>query len=279
MKRHLTLYSVIVAACVLIIGGVISLVARQSAIGQTTADLIAARLVTLGVQVKSVRVTGVTLLNVEITYVEERTPTQISDKALWDGLLVEHVAKMAYIDGATLGSYTVIEVDPTGKEISKGTAYLRSDQMTGLLKVDPTLPPLDDTATQTRLTKRFNTYGLPIKTLSVSSGGAARTNTQVIELILVSSSLQDTNKVINQLVPSVLRDTRMANSNGDARIAILRFKVLDSEGTLLMHYLLDLEAGVEMFTFAPGVNAEWFPHPLSTSPTPTSPLSSPLQAP
>jgi hypothetical protein len=273
MKHNFRLFSA-VAATWLLVAGCASASTPAPAAGQATVDRISKRLAGLGVPVRSVRVTSTAPLAVEITFMEARSPTQVSDQVLWDGFVVERVAMLAYLDGDPLSSYKIIEVNPKGDYVGSSTQNLFPNQPSQQLKSSEVFPVIDDAATRTRLLTRLNTYGLPVTTLSVRSGGVARPNTQVVELHLTAASIDAANRVINTLVPSVTIDARKANGTGEARVAILRLKVYDTKGTLLVHYIHDLETGVEMGNNAPGIEATWYPQPL-----PIGPVNSPLPTP
>jgi hypothetical protein len=140
------------------------------------------------------------------------------------------------------------------------------------------LTAVDNAATRDLLTKHLDTQGLQISALTVTSGSVLRSNEQLVELHLTAASLQAANKVLSMLILSLHKNLIIANQATGTRIVVLRLKVLNADGTLLLHYISDMEVGMDVFSYADGVDASWYPQPMSR-PTAISPLNSPLSMP
>jgi hypothetical protein len=264
-----------VALCAIIAVAVVAFATRPAAPEQSAGDVLTARLVKLGVPVRSVVVTSQSPLRVTITYTTDCSANKVADVDLWNDWLVNRVAMLSYLDGLPLACYKVVEVNPKGEETASGDGSLSPTMPSQQLKVGAVLSPVDDAATRTRLVKTINTQGLPIAALIVTSGGAVRPNTQLVELHLIAPSPQATTKVLNLLLGSLHQGLDLANQNSGTRIAVLRLKVIQPDGTLLFHFISDLEASMNIFASANGVDAG-YPRPAER---PTSPLNSPLPTP
>ena len=276
MKRRLIFIAVAVAIVILSIAVAADVIYRQSDSAQVTSDWISSRLTAWGVPVQSVRVTGTTAQQVEIILPVERSPIKVNDLSLWRTFLVERVCRLAYIAGRPINSYTTTIVDTKGVQLSSATTFLHPDMFDQLVKASAAQAPLDDAATRDRLIKLFSKFSLPVTGLTVTSGGLTAANLQFVELIQTAPNAQAANQVVNDLMPTLIHTAHQVNKDGDARMAIFSFKLNDTGGTLLVYYLIDEETGLEMWTYAPMIDAHWFPHPAPAGTATIGPLDSPL---
>jgi hypothetical protein len=278
MNRNFRVIAVSVAFCAIVVTAVVAFTIRQSMPGPPAGDVLTSRLVKLGVPIQSVVVTSQSPLRVTIIITTDRTQDKVSDVNLWNVWLVKRVATLSYLNGLPIASYRVIEVNPKGEQTSSGEGFLNPSIPSQQLKVGEVLSPVDDAATRDWLAKHLDTQGLPITALTVTSGIVVRPNEQFVELHLTATSLQGANKVLSPLIISLHKSLDTANQNGGTRIVVLRLKVFDADWTLLLHYVSDFEAGMDVFSYADGVDASWYPEPANT-PTVISPLNSPIPPP
>jgi hypothetical protein len=146
-------------------------------------------------------------------------------------------------------------------------------------KVGTVLPAVNDRATWDWLSQpqHLDTGGLPMRAITVTSGGAVRANTQFVEIHLTAKSVKDANDVLSKLITSLRKNIDEANQVSGTHIAVLRLKVLGANGEPLFHFIRDMDIGTDVFSYADGIDAG-YPSPAQTS-TPISPLTSPQPTP
>ncbi|MEP0826404.1 MAG: hypothetical protein HRF40_13050, partial [Nitrososphaera sp.] len=127
---------------------------------------------------------------------------------------------------------------------------------------------LDDAKTKDVVAQNLNLHGLTLTSLTIAPSFTAVTHNQLLTLEVSTSpvSSKTDSEQINAFVMNLNPQLKEINSRYDTRIVIVRAEIKDSEGKILVDYMLDTELGKQSSWVADGIEGAWFspPAPLRT---------------
>jgi len=247
---------------------IIAVSVRLQGNAQTDGQPLKERLVGLGLPVKSVAVTKQTPLQYEVTLQSTSSDGKLDHNDQWNRFLAERETDVAYLTlGIPIEAYRMVVESDKGVTLYDSTVFLNPDLPSQNLKVAPP-SALDDAKTKDVVAQNLNLHGLTLASLKIAPSFAAVTHNQLLTLDVSTSPLSNKtdSEQINAFVMSLPPQLKEINSRYDTRIVIIRAEIKDSEGKLLVDYMLDTELGKQSSWVAEGIEGAWFspPAPLRT---------------
>jgi hypothetical protein len=263
MKNELlqTFRWVVIIALLIVAISAIMLV-RPQASSQQSATSLSSKLEQAGVPVKSVQIIQQSPLQVEITLQSSSNDNNATQDDLWNKFLASRDAELAYLNGNRIDSYRLILINSKGEIISSEWVYLDTTLPSQNIAI-PKPAALDETETKELLIEKLNTPGMKIVSLDVTTDKVVLENTRLVELHFTFASGEDASNSINTFILSLRPLLKDLNENYGAQIAVFRLIVYQDE-RLLIEYLLDLDRSTQMWSLAKGIEANWFPCPVTT---------------
>ena len=276
---------------------VIAIAVRPQGNAQTDSQPFKERLVSLGLPVKSVGVIKQTPLQYEVTLQSASSDGKLDHNDQWNRFLAERETDVAYLTlGIPIEAYRIVIESDKGMILYDSTVFLNPNLPSQNLKAAPP-SALDDAKTKDVVAQNLNLHGLTLASLTIAPSFTAVTHNQLLTLEVSTNPVSNKtdSEQINAFVMSLNPQLKEINTRYGTRIVIVRAEIKDSEGKLLVDYMLDTELGKQSSWVADGIEGAWFSspppprtpeaivttNPIETalptlSPTPTSPGGVPL---
>ena len=160
--------------------------------------------------------------------------------------------------GYQINGLTQVVLNKDGKSISWG--WLKVTDLY-YLKLAPS--SITDALAMNLVDEKINTYGMSVVNKDISSFDGFKS----LNLDLSTTSLEEANQTLSQIKDSLGPLAKDVNAQG-AQVVMVRLKVKDEKGEVLLNYLLDLQFETEGWWVADGINVDsWYlsrPAPVET---------------
>lgn len=165
--------------------------------------------------------------------------------------LARREAILATEKGYNIERYTEVLLNKRGESIS--WARIKINGEISYIKLTPS--NITDVAALDLVSPKIDTFGMAILNSEVSSFDGFQT----LNLNLSTNSLEEANQALPQIRESLHPLTKDINAQG-AQVVMVKLKVIDKKGEILLNYLLDLQFKTEGWWAADGINADsWYP--------------------
>jgi len=268
-KGRFRLVLVILGAVAL---SLVYLLARSRAQGDVAAYL-DAQLKHQGVPVLSVSTNNSQLpiqADVEIVIQSDREGGKSNAEDLWNVFLAHREATLAYRSGYSIKSYAIILKNPRGENIKEGIGFLYPEFTSQQpFHVPPKI--MDNETAKKLIVERMDWRGFALDSLEVITGTGSLADIQMAAVQLSTPDIQQANTTLAQFMFSLKPFFESLNAEDGVRIAIVKLRLIDKQGEVLLDYILDMEIDRTSWFMADGVTTTWFPHPPESSPKETPP--------
>jgi hypothetical protein len=264
---------------VILVVASIFLVEKVNAQNQTTDD-IADRLLLKGVPVKHVTTINRIPYEIEIALQSSSDNDRINVDDNWFMQLAKREAKLAYRTGPPVSSYQLVVYNTKGEIISSGQTWLYPTDLSQQLP-PPAIPKVDNETAKEIVESKLKLGGLSLDVLDVISDDTPGSNGQIL---LIQVSLHDFEKdkpSLSTFWDSFMSTLHNINEDFGTYIILGHLRVIDSDGTVILDYVNDVETGSAQSTGFAGVDLSFLlggPEPTSPAtqkPTPGDPYPSP----
>ncbi len=254
-RRILIFLSVFVA--MMLLGAFV--VIQVNAQNQNTND-IAERLRQKGVPLKYVVTTRRLPYEIEIALNSSSDNDQLSLEDNWLMQLARREATLAYRIGLKINSYTLKVYNKKDALIYSTQTYLYPEDLNQQLTMTGH-PKVDNLRTKEMVTDKLQLAGLSLDLLDVipedNIGGLG----QVLIIQVSTPNLDTANSSLPSFLGSLFQMLNTINAEQGTYIVLCHLRIVDRQGTVLLDYVRDLEAGTTQWTSVAGLYAEWYPHP------------------
>lgn len=165
--------------------------------------------------------------------------------------LAQREAILATEEGFNIERYTEVLLNKRGESIS--WARIKINREILYVKLPPAT--ITDIDAMSLLNEKINTYEMSVLNKHISSFDGFKT----LNLELSTTSLEEVNQKILQIKDSLGSLVKDMNEQG-AQIVMVKLKVRDEKGEVLLNYLMDLQFENEGWWVADGINIDsWYP--------------------
>ncbi len=256
---------------ILIIRFAISVVPLAGSSGNIP-DIIRMHLIQYNIPVKSVRMLNASPLDVEV--ILQIPPGRAPYEYLWEKFLAMRELNSADQSmGIPLKKYHFLIVTADNKKIYDMTADFEHTQPTKKITPVPALK-VDLADTKNLTLKDLNLQEMNLTSLDVKYGNfLPADNKQLwLELSTGTSDGAIASQRINAFIPKLDLHIRNLNERSGTQISIIRLRITDPDGALLVYFIEDLDNRVESSWEADNIEANWLPRPVPlVTKTPSSP--------
>jgi len=209
------------------------------------------RLEQQSVPVKQIRVLQNNPLEIEITLQSTSTGNKFASEDFLNLHLATREAVLAGEKGYSINGITTIVLNLEGKIIDRGWIKIEPN----IMYIRHAPANLANTSVNNLVREKLDSYGVPGFSSNVSSFDGLQT----LELHRASISSDDANQLIPQIRGSIRELAKDINIKG-AEIVIVKLKLLDGNGKILLNYMRDLQFETEGWWAADGINIDgWYP--------------------
>jgi len=189
-------------------------------------------------------------LEIEITLQSISTGEKFAPDDFINLHLTIREAVLANERGYNINGLTEVVLNKDGKTIDWGWSHLIGVYY---LKLAPST--VTDALAMGLVDEKINTYGMSVVNKDVSSFDGFKT----LNLDLSTTSFEEANQTVSQIKDALGPLAKDINAQG-AQVVMVRLKVKDEKGAVLLNYLRDLQFETEGWWAAEGINIDsWYP--------------------
>jgi hypothetical protein len=259
-RRLVLFFSIFVG--IILIGAIMAI--QVNAQNQSSND-IAERLKQKGVPLKHVVTFRRIPYEIEIALNSTSDSGNLALEDNWFIQLANREATMAYRIGVKINSFKLKAYNTKGELIYSTQTYLYPDDINQELPV-PSYVEVDNLRTKEIVSGKLQLAGLALDILDITPEDNIRGLGQVLMIQVSTANLETANRSLPTFLSSLFQMLDTINIEQGTYIVLCHLRVMDSQGTVLLDYVRDLEAGATQWTGVTGLYDDWYPHP---EPAPT----------
>lgn len=270
-SKYLWILLLLIVIVVLVVGSTFW-VGQVNAQNQSTDD-IADRLLLMGVPVKHVTTISRIPYEIEIALQSSSDNDGITLDDNWSMQLARREAKLAYRIGPPISSYKLIVYNTKGEIIRSGQTWLYPNDLSQQLPPQPT-PKVDNETAKKIVESKLKLGGLSLDVLDVVSDEIPGSNGQILFIQVSVHDFEKDKQSLSTFWGSFMSTLYNINVDHGTYIILGHLRVVDSDGTVILDYVHDIETGSAQSTGFAGVDLSF----LFGGPVPPSPAT-PIPAP
>jgi len=191
----------------------------------------------------------------------------------WFLQLAHREATLASRIGIQLTRYRLNVYNIKGELISSTETYLYPEDISQ--KSQPGMSVVDIQTTRKIVNDNLQLADLSLDELEVTPENTMGSNGQVVFIQVSGKDLEDVNRSLPRFLDSLFQLLDTVNSQKGTNIVLCHLRITDTGGNVFLDYVKDLEGGSTQWTYAEGLNSDWFPKPtLAPTSTPFTSVES-----